>query len=236
MENCNNRSIGGYEMIKIQNLNKIYNENKPNQFYALKNINLEVKKGELLILKGVSGSGKSSLLSIISTLSKPTSGTLLVKNEQVARMSDLHTSSFRINHIGFVAQSFNLFDNLNVEQNVQTALVPLNLSQDLIEQKVTKALKLANIEHKRTQVVNLLSGGEKQRCAIARALVNDPEILLCDEPTANLDKSNSTKFLQIIKELNSIGKTILIATHDSLFDNLDFKHTLVNIDDGMIVA
>jgi putative ABC transport system ATP-binding protein len=223
-------------MIKIKNLNKIYNQNKPNQFYALKDINLEVKKGELLILKGVSGSGKSSLLSIISTLSKPTSGTLLVNNEQVARMSDYHTSFFRTNHIGFIAQSFNLFENLNVEQNVQIPLIPLALDTKIIDQKVYKALYLANINHKKEQTVDLLSGGEKQRCAIARALVNDPEVILCDEPTANLDRENSIKFLKIIKQLHNIGKTIIIATHDSLFDNLDIEYTLVNIDDGKIIA
>jgi len=223
-------------MIKIEHLNKIYNPNKQNQFHALKDINLEVKKGELLILKGVSGSGKSTLLSIISTLSKPTDGILLVDNQQVARMSDYHTSLFRTNHIGFVAQSFNLFESLSVEQNVTLPLIPLNLSLKSIEQKVSKAMKLANIEHKTTQTVDLLSGGEKQRCAIARALVNDPQLILCDEPTANLDKQNSLKFLQIIKDLNALGKTIIVATHDSLFDNLDLKHRLVYIEDGRIVA
>jgi len=223
-------------MIKIQNLNKIYNENKQNQFHALKDINLKVKKGELLILKGVSGSGKSTLLSIIAVLSKPTNGKLLVNDEQVSRLPDFHTSLFRTNHIGFIPQAFNLFESLDVQNNVQIPLIPLNLTQEQINKKVNIAMNLANIQHKHNQTVNLLSGGEKQRCAIARALVNNPELILCDEPTANLDKQNSVKFLEIIKQLNKLGKTIVIATHDSIFDNLDIAHTLVHMDDGMIIA
>ncbi|MEA1913994.1 MAG: ATP-binding cassette domain-containing protein, partial [Campylobacterota bacterium] len=164
-------------MIDIKNLNKIYNENSSSPFHALKNINLEVKKGELLILKGISGSGKSTLLSIIATLIKPSSGELIVNGEQVARLPDLHTSRFRNEHLGFIPQSFNLFESLSVEQNVQIPMVPLKLSLEQTNMNTQTALKLANIRHKSEQTIKTLSGGEKQRCAIARALVNDPEII-----------------------------------------------------------
>lgn len=223
-------------MIHIKDLNKIYNENMSNQFHALKNIDLEVKKGELLIIKGVSGSGKSTLLSIIATLIKPSNGGLSVNGEQVARLPDLHTSSFRNVHLGFIPQAFNLFESFSVEQNVQIPMVPLKLSLKQIKIKTKIALQLANIEHKSTQIVNTLSGGEKQRCAIARALVNNPEIILCDEPTANLDKENSLKFVNIIKELQAMGKTVVVATHDSLFDELEFPFRLVHMENGMIIA
>lgn len=223
-------------MIDIKNLNKIYNENSSSPFHALKNINLEVKKGELLILKGISGSGKSTLLSIIATLIKPSSGELIVNGEQVARLPDLHTSRFRNEHLGFIPQSFNLFESLSVEQNVQIPMVPLKLSLEQTNMNTQTALKLANIGHKSEQTIKTLSGGEKQRCAIARALVNNPEIILCDEPTANLDKENSLKFVTIIKELQAMGKTIVVATHDSLFDELEFPFRLVCMEDGMIIA
>ncbi|MEA1915374.1 MAG: ATP-binding cassette domain-containing protein, partial [Campylobacterota bacterium] len=133
-------------------------------------------------------------------------------------------------------QSFNLFESLSVEQNVQIPMVPLKLSLEQTNMNTQTALKLANIGHKSEQTIKTLSGGEKQRCAIARALVNNPEIILCDEPTANLDKENSLKFVTIIKELQAMGKTIVVATHDSLFDELEFPFRLVCMEDGMIIA
>ncbi len=222
-------------MIEVKNLNKIYNENTSQAFSALKEINLTIKKGEFVVLKGVSGSGKSTLMSILATLIKPTSGSVEIDNENVVKLPDEHSSHFRLNHLGFVFQSFNLFENLNVFENVSIPLVPLGIKMDEIEQKVQKALNLANIEHKKDQEVNSLSGGEKQRCAIARALVNDPNLILCDEPTANLDKENSQIFLEIVKKLNSMGKTIIIATHDPLFDSLDFDSRIIHMEDGKII-
>ncbi|MCT7911055.1 ABC transporter ATP-binding protein [Arcobacter lacus] len=221
-------------MIKIKNLNKIFYENKNKEFYALKDINLNIKKSSCVILKGVSGSGKSTLLSLIATLQKPTSGEIVVEDESIAKLPDFHASNFRARKIGFIFQSFNLFNELSVKDNISLPLIPLGFSQKQIDEKVINTLKLANILHKKDELVSNLSGGEKQRCAIARALVNDCEIILCDEPTANLDYENSKNFIEILKELKELKKTIIIATHDPIFDNLDFVDSEILIKNGQI--
>ncbi|MFW0696194.1 ABC transporter ATP-binding protein [Aliarcobacter butzleri] len=221
-------------MIKIKNLNKIFYENTNKEFYALKDINLNIKKSSCVVLKGVSGSGKSTLLSLIATLQKPTSGEIVVENESIAKLPDFHASNFRARKIGFIFQSFNLFNELSVKDNISLPLIPLGFSQKQIDEKVINTLKLANILHKKDELVSNLSGGEKQRCAIARALVNDCEIILCDEPTANLDYENSKNFIEILKELKELKKTIIIATHDPVFDNLDFVDSEIFIKNGQI--
>lgn len=221
-------------MIKIKNLSKIFYENTNKEFYALKDINLNIKKSSCVVLKGVSGSGKSTLLSLIATLQKPTSGEIVVENESIAKLPDFHASNFRARKIGFIFQSFNLFNELSVKDNISLPLIPLGFSQKQIDEKVINTLKLANILHKKDELVSNLSGGEKQRCAIARALVNDCEIILCDEPTANLDYENSKNFIEILKELKELKKTIIIATHDPIFDNLDFVDSEIFIKNGQI--
>lgn len=221
-------------MIKIKNLNKIFYENTNKEFYALKDINLNIKKSSCVVLKGVSGSGKSTLLSLIATLQKPTSGEIIVENESIAKLPDFHASNFRARKIGFIFQSFNLFNELSVKDNISLPLIPLGFSQKQIDEKVINTLKLSNILHKKDELVSNLSGGEKQRCAIARALVNNCEIILCDEPTANLDYENSKNFIEILKELKELKKTIIIATHDPIFDNLDFVDSEILIKNGQI--
>ncbi len=222
-------------MIKIKNLNKIFYSNNQNQFHALKDISFTIEKNELVLLSGVSGSGKSTLLSIIASLLKPTSGEVVVNNKQVAKLPDLHASNYRNNDIGFIFQSFNLFDTLTTQENVAIPLIPKGLQQKEIDQAVNKALDLANITHKAKTMAKNLSGGEKQRCAIARALVNNPQIILCDEPTANLDKENAQKFIEVIKTLKQKGFTILIATHDSIFESLNEVDRIIHMDDGKII-
>ena len=221
-------------MIKIINLNKIFYENTNKEFYALKNINLEIKKGSCTILKGGSGSGKSTLLSIISTMQKPTSGEVYYKDELISKFPDIHSSNFRAKNIGFIFQFFNLFNEFSVKDNISIPLIPLGFSQKDIDKKVEESLKLANIFHKKDEFVLNLSGGEKQRCAIARALVNDAELILCDEPTAALDLKNSQNFINIIKELKALGKTIIIASHDPIFFNQNFVNLEVELKNGAI--
>ena len=221
-------------MIKITNLNKIFNENTKKEFHALKNINLEIKTSSCVILKGISGSGKSTLLSIIGTLLKPTSGDIKIDEDSIAKLPDLHASNFRARKLGFIFQSYNLFNELNVKDNISITLIPLDFTQKQINEMTLKAMNLANIEHKKDELVYNLSGGEKQRCAIARALVNNPDIILCDEPTANLDHDNSMKFIDSLRELKKLNKTIIVATHDPIFEKLDFVDEIINIKNGMI--
>ncbi len=216
-------------MIQIKNLYKTFKKTT-----VLHNINLEIQEGEFVVLSGVSGSGKSTLLSIIGAILKPTSGLVSVNGLNIASLSDYHLSSYRSEQVGFVTQAFHLFDNLHVEQNITPALLLGNLTQEEIHKRVLKVMKLASIAHKANEIASNLSGGEKQRCMIARALVNNPKILLCDEPTANLDKVNSLKFIEIIKELKKSGKTIVIATHDPLISELSCVDRVIKIDEGKI--
>ena len=217
-------------MIEIKNLNKTYNQNKSNEFHALKNINLTIKQNELIILKGISGSGKSTLLSHLGTLSYPSSGEIIIEGENIVKLPDMHASKFRSEKIGFIFQSFNLIDELSVYENLQA---PIAISAKKTHIKET--LELANIFHKKDELVLNLSGGEKQRVAIARALINNPHIILADEPTANLDKKNSLSFIESLKKFKSMGKTVIISTHDSLFDNLDFVDRYLHIQDGELL-
>ncbi len=221
-------------MINVKNLTKTFKPGSDQAFHALKNITFEVKENELVILQGVSGSGKSTLLAIIASLMKPTSGEVLVEGKQVAKLPDLHASHFRASTIGFIFQAFNLLEHLNVAENISIPLIPLGLRQKEIDQKVSKAMQLANIAHKANSAAKDLSGGEKQRCAIARALVNSPRIILCDEPTANLDKANALAFIDVIKKLKQEGYTILIATHDTIFENLPEIDKVIHIENGEI--
>ena len=221
-------------MIKVNNLNKVFNENTKKEFHALKDINIEIQTSSCVILKGVSGSGKSTLLSILGALSKPSSGDVIINDDSIAKLPDLHSSAFRSSNLGFIFQSYNLFNELTVQENISIPLVSLSFTQKEINKKVDVALKLANIEHKKDETVSNLSGGEKQRTAIARALVNNPDIILCDEPTANLDNENSLKFIEVMRKLKKLNKTIIIATHDPIFDKLDFVDNTINIKDGKI--
>ncbi|MGG7049019.1 MULTISPECIES: ABC transporter ATP-binding protein [unclassified Campylobacter] len=222
-------------MIQINNLFKIYNQGKINEFCALKDINLSINDGETVILKGVSGSGKSTLLSLIGGLSKPSSGEILINGQNISKLPDIMSSNIRHKELGFIFQSFNLIDGLSVEQNVMAPLSLLRLKKAEILTKIDSALNLANIAHKKEQLVSSLSGGEKQRCAVARALVMDPDIILADEPTANLDKENSLMFIQMMQKFKSLNKTLIVATHDLLFDELEFVDKRINMRDGEIL-
>ena len=221
-------------MIDLQKVTMTFNEGRPNAATVLRDIDLHVESGETVVLEGVSGSGKSTLLSIIASLLKPTSGRVEIKGEPVNKLPDLHASRFRNDHIGFIFQSFNLFERLSVHDNVVLPLLVTERSQKEADADARKAMELANIIHKQEQSVEDLSGGEKQRCAIARALVNDPEIILCDEPTANLDRENSLLFLESVRSMKALGKTILIATHDPIFRSLESVDRVIRIDNGMI--
>lgn len=221
-------------MIKIENLNRSFPSGE-GEFHALKNISLHVGEGECVVLKGVSGSGKTTLLSIIAGLDRPTSGKVLVEGEAIAKLPDLHLSQFRARRIGMIFQHYNLMEHLTVAENVMVPLVPTGMDADQIAQRVDAALEQANISHKRTTPAARLSGGEKQRTSIARSLAADPAVILCDEPTANLDRDNSLRFIEILGQLHATGKTIVIATHDPLFDDLPFAARVVEMEDGQIV-
>ena len=222
-------------MISIKSINKVF-ESSDDSFYALKDINFDIEDGELVLVYGKSGSGKSTLLSIIASIMKPTDGAVYVDGENIVSYNDYFASLYRSKKVGIITQSFHLFDLLSVDENIKIPLVLSKLSSKEIDKKVQDVAKLCNISHKLKMPVKTLSGGERQRCTIARALINDPDIILCDEPTANLDRSNALVFIDILKKLKSMGKTIVIATHDSVFEELDIVDRSLYMDSGEIVS
>ncbi|MBU0721028.1 ABC transporter ATP-binding protein [bacterium] len=223
-------------MIKLKNVTKIYELNKENRITALKGIDLEFKEGELIILKGASGSGKSTVLSLIAALSKPTSGEVIVDEKKISKLPDNFASIYRRDNIGFIFQKYNLIPALSVRDNIMLPMIPLNPHAKDIQAKLDKVTEMFHISHKLDVDVKNLSGGEQQRVAIARANVNDPKIILADEPTANLDEKLSLHFIEILRELKSLNKTVIIATHDPLFFGLDFVDREIELHNGSITA
>lgn len=221
--------------IVLNEVNKIYHQHQPNEFYALKNIYLEIDEAQIVLLKGVSGSGKSTLLSLIAGLSKPSSGEILINGCNIAKLPDIMASSYRHQDVGFIFQSFHLLEGLSVYQNVLAPLSLLPLSKEQMRQKIDQALDIANIAHKKEHKVSYLSGGERQRCAIARALVMEPDLILADEPTANLDKANALLFIEILEKFKALRKTVVIATHDVIFDDLACVDRIVHMREGTMV-
>jgi putative ABC transport system ATP-binding protein len=222
-------------MIVIDSVEKIFNQDTPQEFQALRDINLEIKSGETIILSGVSGSGKSTLLSIIASLDRPTSGKVMVDGDLISKLPDYHASKYRAERVGFIFQHFNLLESLNVEENILAPLITSDIELPRAKEMVKRAMRVASIEHKSKSQIRELSGGEKQRCAIARALVKEPNLIICDEPTANLDRENSIKFIEIVKTLKQEDRTIIIATHDPLFKSLDFESRVIEMEDGTII-
>lgn len=222
-------------MINIRGVSLVYNQGKQNEFCALKNINLDVNNGELVILKGVSGSGKSTLLSLIALLQKPTSGEILIDGTNIAKLPDAFCSEFRHKRLGLVFQNFNLIEGLSVYENLLAPFALTNFKANVREEMIKRALELANIAHKRDENVSNLSGGERQRCAVARALSMDADIILADEPTANLDRQNARAFLGLLESFKALKKSVIVATHDSIFDELGATDRVVSLQNGEIV-
>ena len=222
-------------MINIRGVSLVYNQNKQNEFCALKNINLDINDGELVILKGISGSGKSTLLSLIALLQKPTSGEILIDGTNIAKLPDAFCSEFRHKRLGLVFQNFNLIEGLSVYENLLAPFALTNFKANVRDEMIKKALSLANIAHKKDENVSNLSGGERQRCAVARALSMDANIILADEPTANLDRQNARGFLGLLESFKALKKSVFVATHDSIFDELSATERVVSLQNGEIV-
>ncbi len=217
-------------MIQLKDVTKSFEKTT-----ALKGVNIHIKEGEVVVLKGSSGSGKSTLLSLISALSKPTSGEVLVDGKHISKLSDDFASIYRRDNIGIIFQKYNLIPNLNVFENILIPKIPLNPDKKTVQTEVYDVMKKFHIEHKKDVVVKNLSGGEQQRVAIARSCINNPKIILADEPTANLDEKLSLNFINILKELKQMNLTIIISTHDPLFFGLDFVDKEIELKNGVVV-
>ena len=221
-------------MIELVKVTKIYNAGTSKEVQALKEVTLSIPKGACVLLMGPSGSGKSTLLSLIASLTRPTSGKVVVDSEVVSKLPDRFAADFRRKKIGFIFQKFNLLEDLSVFENVVLPLVPTSIEAERLEKRTYEVMKKFSIAHKADMRVRKLSGGEQQRCAIARALINNPPIILADEPTANLDSALTEDFFHIMQELKSEGKTIVIATHDPRFEKLGFIDSIVEVQEGHV--
>ncbi|QKF82798.1 ABC transporter ATP-binding protein [Halarcobacter ebronensis] len=222
-------------MIILKDLTKVFELNKNNKTVAVNSVNLEIKESELIVLKGASGSGKSTILSLIAGLSKPTTGEVVIGENRVSKLPDNFASLFRRENIGFIFQKYNLIPTLSVSENILVPLIPQNPSNLEAKEILKRVMKKFKIEHKKDEIVKNLSGGEQQRVAIARSQVNNPNIIIADEPTANLDKELSLHFIEILRELKNDGKTIIVATHDPLFFDLDFVDRVIEVSNGEIL-
>ena len=220
-------------MIKVDNVTKTYEVNKIS-FNALEGVNLNVNRGEALLLRGHSGSGKSTLLSILGGLLKPTLGKVEVNGISLGKIPDDHAALFRRAHVGFIFQKYNLISDILVFDNVIAPLLPTDISFKECALKANTAMKIANIFHKKDQKVLTLSGGEQQRVAIARALVHEPLVLLADEPSANLDPNLTKDSLNEMEKIKKMGKTIVIASHDEILFNSSLFDRVITLEKGKI--
>lgn len=221
-------------MIKITDLNKTYNINKPNAYHALHDISLEIDDGELTAIIGRSGAGKSTLLHIMGCIDRFESGTFEIDGEDISKLSDKKLSKIRNKKVGIVMQDFALIDAYSVLQNVMTPLYFSKIKGKKAKEMCLSALQAVNMEKYANKPINNLSGGQKQRVAIARAIVNDPSFILADEPTGALDTKTSAEIMQLFKELNSKGKTIIIITHDMTVAAACSRQ--IEISDGKIIS
>lgn len=198
-------------MIEIKNITKIFNENTKREFTAIKDISFTIKSKDIFFINGVSGSGKSTLLSIIAGLYKPTMGEVIIDGESISKLSLKFASEYRRKKIGIIFQNFNLIPTFNVLDNI---LIPTIVDKVSRSEFAKELLAKFELSDKAKTMVAHLSGGEQQRVAIIRALINNPDIILADEPTANLDKTLSLKLLEYLKKMKQDGKTIVVSTHD----------------------
>jgi putative ABC transport system ATP-binding protein len=216
-------------MIKIIDLEKFYSTEEIKTI-ALNKLSFEVAKGEFIAVMGPSGCGKSTLLNIIGMLDDSDGGSFKFNGEEVINYSERKRANLRKHNIGFVFQSFNLIDQLTVFENVELPLIYTGMKRAERKKKVHEVLEKMQIMHRRKHFPQQLSGGQQQRVAVARAVVNDPKLILADEPTGNLDSSNGNEVMELLTDLNNQGTTIIMVTHSE--HDAKFSHRIIRMLDG----
>ena len=220
-------------MIRIEHLSKVFRTEEV-ETTALNDVSLHVKQGEFVAIMGPSGCGKSTLLNIIGLLDNPTSGNYYFNGQEVGHLKEKQRTQVRKGNIGFVFQSFNLIDELNVYENVELPLIYLKKKASEKKELVTSILDRMNISHRVKHFPQQLSGGQQQRVAIARAVVAGPKLILADEPTGNLDSKNGAEVMNLLTGLNQEGTTIVMVTHSQ--HDASYAHRVVHLFDGQIVT
>jgi putative ABC transport system ATP-binding protein len=225
-------AAAGTSIVRIRDLVKDYRRGAET-VRVLDGLSLDIRQGDFVALMGPSGSGKSTLLNLIGGLDRPTSGTLEVDGLRVDELSEGSLGRWRADHVGFIFQMYNLLPVLTAERNVELPLLLTNLDREQRMRRVAAALKLVGLEHRARHRPRELSGGQEQRVGIARAIVTDPTLLLCDEPTGDLDRKSGDEILTLLEALNDeYGKTIIMVTHDP--HAAERAHRVVHLDKGML--
>jgi ABC-type antimicrobial peptide transport system, ATPase component len=220
-------------MLKIENLSKVFRTEEV-ETMALNKVSLHVKAGEFVAIMGPSGCGKSTLLNIIGLLDNPSEGEYYFNGTEVGHLKEKQRTQVRKGNIGFVFQSFNLIDELNVYENIELPLLYLKMKAQDKKQSVSAIMEKMNISHRAKHYPQQLSGGQQQRVAISRAVVAQPKLILADEPTGNLDSKNGLEVMNLLSELNREGTTIVMVTHSQR--DASYAHRVINLFDGEIVS
>ena len=221
-------------MIHLQDVKKAFNQGRHNELWAVRGITLEIAPNRVTVFKGPSGSGKTTLLAMIGALSRPTSGRITLDGQLLSNLPERFMTDVRRSTFGFIFQRFNLIRGLSVLENIMLPAYPLAPDHGALTEKARGLLRQFRLEDKAHDKVEWLSGGEAQRTAICRALINDPSILVADEPTANLDTKLSRELIGMVGDLVDLGKTVLISSHDPIVFESSRVSTLVEMRDGLL--
>ena len=219
-------------MIKTENLQKIFRTGEV-ETWALHDVTLEIKEGEFVAIMGPSGCGKSTLLNILGLLDNPTNGTYELNGTDVSKFTEAERTNLRKGVIGFVFQSFNLIDELNVYENIELPLLYMGVPKEERKRRVEEAMERMAISHRVKHFPQQLSGGQQQRVAIARAVVANPKLILADEPTGNLDSKNGKEVMDLLTQLNKEGTTVVMVTHSQ--HDAGYATRTINLFDGQVV-
>ncbi|HCM16491.1 MAG: ABC transporter ATP-binding protein [Candidatus Cloacimonadales bacterium] len=219
-------------MIELKALSKIYRTDTV-ETTALNELNLHIQKGNFVAIKGPSGCGKTTLLNIIGLMDKPSKGTLRIDDKNVEQLSERERNSLRRSTIGFLFQKFNLIESLSVFENVELPLLYKKVNRVTRREKVMSLLQQLGIEGRKDHFPHQLSGGQQQRVSLARSVINDPQLILADEPTGNLDSANGREVMRLLSDLHKEGRTILMVTHDDHY--AEYAGQIILLNDGMIV-